>query len=240
MQNLEILKNDVQITSVDIAELTGKKHFNVLIDIRNEIEKLGEVGGLIFQATYYTDKSNRQSPCYSMGKKGAMQLALKYDAVTRYKVIERIEELENTNGYQIPQTYAEALRFSAQQIEENEKLQLKIEQDKPYTEYGLAIADTDRCIKVNDFVKTLNNANIKTGRNRLFKWLREEGILCSGRADYNRPKQMYIDMGIFKVKQNVTTVNGANYLTFTPLITGKGQKYLFERIKKDMRFEVLQ
>jgi anti-repressor protein len=131
--------------------------------------------------------------------------------------------------------------FQKLKTEQEQRIQLqqKIEQDKPYTEFGQAITHSNAAVTVNDYAKALNNANIDIGRNRLFKWFREEEYLCRSKADYNRPKQMYIDMGIFKVKQNVTTVNGANYLTFTPLITGKGQKYLFERIKKDMRFGVL-
>jgi len=32
-----------------------------------------------------TDRQNKEQPCYSFGKDGAMQLALKYDAKTRYR-----------------------------------------------------------------------------------------------------------------------------------------------------------
>ncbi|NCC88338.1 MAG: hypothetical protein EOM05_10845, partial [Clostridia bacterium] len=31
------------MTSLDIAEITGKQHKNVMRDIREEIEKLGEI-----------------------------------------------------------------------------------------------------------------------------------------------------------------------------------------------------
>ncbi len=92
----QLMNNDIKMTSLDIAEIVGKEHKNIMRDIRNEIASLGdELGKLIFEPTSYTDKSNRQKPCYSFGKEGAMQLALKYDAKTRYKVIKRIEELEN-------------------------------------------------------------------------------------------------------------------------------------------------
>lgn len=89
------MKADVQMTSLDIAELVGKEHKNVMRDIRNEIESLGnEIGQLIFEQSTYTNSQNKEQPCYKFGKDGAMQLALKYDAVTRYKVIKHIEELE--------------------------------------------------------------------------------------------------------------------------------------------------
>lgn len=120
----ELMKNDVRMTSLDIAELTGKRHADVMRDIRKEIDELGtEIGERIFAPTSYKDKSNRDSPCYSFGKDGAMQLALKYDATTRYKVIKRIEELENEKSIKLPSTYKEALLQLVEQVEENERLQ---------------------------------------------------------------------------------------------------------------------
>lgn len=92
------LTTNVQMTSLDVAELTGKEHRNVMRDIRNEMNELGaEVSLLIFEQSIYTNERGREYECYSFGKDGAMQLALKYDATTRYKVIKRIEELENNN-----------------------------------------------------------------------------------------------------------------------------------------------
>src|SRR5699024_393914 len=47
----------------------------------------------------------------------------KYDAKTRYKVIERIEELENQNTPTLPTTYKEALLQLVEKVEEIEKLE---------------------------------------------------------------------------------------------------------------------
>lgn len=92
----QLMSNDIKMTSLDIAELTGKMHKHVMADIRKEIEELGaDIGQPIFRPSSYINKQNKEQPCYSFGKEGAMQLALKYDAKTRYKVIKRIEELEN-------------------------------------------------------------------------------------------------------------------------------------------------
>ena len=64
-------------------------------DIREEIEKIEEVvTEPIFGFSEYVDSTGRKLPCYEFGKTGAMQIALRYDAKTRYKVIKRIEELE--------------------------------------------------------------------------------------------------------------------------------------------------
>lgn len=91
----QLITADVKMTSLDIAGVTGKRHSDIMRDVRKEVEELGdEVGQRIFALTSYTDKSNRQSPCFEFGKDGAMQLALKYDAKTRYNVIQYVEKLE--------------------------------------------------------------------------------------------------------------------------------------------------
>lgn len=96
---LEVVKEksfEVAMTSLQVAEVTGKRHDNIMIDIKDEISKLGEeIGVLIFQETQYQNKQNKQFyKMYNLSRDGAMQLGARYDAVTRYKMIQRINELE--------------------------------------------------------------------------------------------------------------------------------------------------
>jgi len=92
----QLITTDVKMTSLDIAEVTGKEHKNVMRDVRNEIKELGEEEGLlIFELTERVDSHNRRQPVFSFGKEGAMQLALKYDAKTRRSVIKYVDQLEN-------------------------------------------------------------------------------------------------------------------------------------------------
>ena len=52
MNNLVISENIKTMTSLEVAELTNKKHYNILADIRDEINKLGQDRGqLIFQCS---------------------------------------------------------------------------------------------------------------------------------------------------------------------------------------------
>lgn len=103
----QLMKADVQMTSLNIAELTGKRHADVMRDIRKEVEELGEeIAQRIFALGSYLDKNKQERPCYEFGKDGAMQLALKYDAVTRYKVIQHIEELEQEKKLPVNSTVA--------------------------------------------------------------------------------------------------------------------------------------
>lgn len=103
----QLITSDIELTSLDIADLTGKMHKHVMADIRKETADLGEeIGRTIFRPIERMDSYNRKQPCYTFGKDGAMQLALKYDAKTRYKVIKRIEELESGNKPMSPSELA--------------------------------------------------------------------------------------------------------------------------------------
>ena len=95
MNELQILGNKNTLTSLDVAEITGKDHKNILADIRDEISKLGEERGrLIFQQSYYTNLQNKQQPMFLLNYKGVLQLGARYNAETRFKLIEKIEQLQ--------------------------------------------------------------------------------------------------------------------------------------------------
>lgn len=85
------------MTSLEVAELTGKEHKNILRDIKDESEKLQNQGinpQLIFEPTQYQDKTPtggaRTLPMYILTKEGVLQLAARYDAVVRFRLIERV------------------------------------------------------------------------------------------------------------------------------------------------------
>ena len=82
------------MTSLEVAEVTGKAHSNVMRDIRNILEQLEDRGAFKFELTSYVDKSNRESPCYQLTQKDCLLLASGYDANLRAKIINRWEELE--------------------------------------------------------------------------------------------------------------------------------------------------
>lgn len=62
-----------RMSSLEIAELTGKRHDAILRDIRNLLKQ--GVSAHNFVETSYRDKSNRQSPCFELTKKGCLILA---------------------------------------------------------------------------------------------------------------------------------------------------------------------
>lgn len=86
------------MTSLQIAEITGKTHSNVMRDIRNILEQLEEKHKfnfeLMFKITKLGNNAERKDPYYLLIKKDCLLLASGYDANLRAKIINRWEELE--------------------------------------------------------------------------------------------------------------------------------------------------
>lgn len=67
--------NKELMTSLEISEITGKEHKNVMRDIRNMLEQLDTKDGLNFELVNYKDAKGETRPCYAMTKKGSLCLA---------------------------------------------------------------------------------------------------------------------------------------------------------------------
>lgn len=125
---IKITENNKEvITSLEIAEITGKEHKNVMRDIRNMLEKLDNEDALNFELVDYKDAKGETRPCYAMTKKGSLCLASGYDANLRMKIINRWEELEMKERAMLPATYKDALLALVAKIEEQEKTQALLE-----------------------------------------------------------------------------------------------------------------
>ena len=95
MNELQLLESKGTMTSLEIAEITGKEHYNILADIRDEIKKLGEErAALIFQGSEYKDKNNQNRPMFIANIQGILQLGARYSADVRYKLIEKVTKKE--------------------------------------------------------------------------------------------------------------------------------------------------
>jgi Rha family phage regulatory protein len=121
---IKVVDDEIFADSRMIAEHFGKQHGHVLRDITDEIEKLGDFTQSIFGLSNYKDSTGRTLPCYTMNEEGLMQIAARYDAVARRKLIVKIKELKQNNKSKLPNSYKEALLKLVEQIEETEKIQL--------------------------------------------------------------------------------------------------------------------
>lgn len=229
----ELMTNDIKMTSLDISELIGRNHSHVMRDIRKEIKDLGEdFNQSIFGLVEYTDRKGERRPCYSFGKDGAMQLALKYDAKTRFKVIKRIEELENNP--KLPGTYKEALIQLVEKVEENERLEtnnLMLEQQvgelKPKADYTDIILKNKGLVLISQIAKDYGMS-----ANKMNKLLHELKV------QYKRGKQWllyakYHDKGYTHSETfEYTKKDGTKDVDMTTKWTQRGRLFLYELLKE--------
>ena len=89
------VKNDDRtMTSLEIAELTGKQHKNVMQAIRNMEPAWEKVNGLKFQLVEYRDKKGELRPCYQLTKTECLYIATKFNDEARARLVLRWQELE--------------------------------------------------------------------------------------------------------------------------------------------------
>lgn len=218
----EVVLSKDKMSSLEVAELTGKAHFNVMRDIRSLLEQ--KVNQINFEAVEYTDKKGEKRPCYNLTKKGCLILASGYDAKLREKIIDRWEELEEakqTGGFQIPQSYSEALMLAAKQAEQIEQAKQTINRLQPKADFADAAFTTDDKVDIGMAAKILK---LGFGRNTLFQKLRQVGVFFSNR---NEPKQRFVNAGYFEMKEKFIERNShPGFVVTKILVTQKGLAYI--------------
>ena len=79
-------QNKQTMTSLEIAELTGKQHKNVMQAIRKMEPAWEKVNGRKFALVEYRDKKGELRPCYSLTKTECLYIATKFNDEARAKL----------------------------------------------------------------------------------------------------------------------------------------------------------
>ncbi len=94
-----------RMTSLEIAELTGKQHKNVMQAIRNMEPAWVKVQGLKFQLLQKTyslpNGGKKMMPYYSLTKTECLYIATKFNDEARARLVLRWEELERGVGWKM-------------------------------------------------------------------------------------------------------------------------------------------
>ncbi|ALD75279.1 Rha family transcriptional regulator [Citrobacter sp. Awk 4] len=95
-QEISIINLDqlVSMTSVEIAELTGKEHRNVLRDIRNMAEELNALKTELVGEEVYKDAKGESRVMYRLDRKHTFILVAGYSVHLRAKCYDHIQTLE--------------------------------------------------------------------------------------------------------------------------------------------------
>ena len=138
---------------------------------------------------------------------------------------EVLPKIRQTGGFNLPQSFSEALQLAADQAKQIELLEKKNNELIPKAEFFDAVTDSKTAISIGETAKVLD-AGI--GQNKLFAFLRDNNILKSD----NTPYQRYIDMGYFRVVEQKYEVHGEIKISIKTLVFQKGIDFIRRLLNK--------
>lgn len=229
-----LIPNQKGMTSLEIAEVTGKQHAHVMRDIRSLLSQ--GVSASNFGLGSYTDANGQKRPLFNLTPKGCLILASGYDAVLRERIINRLEYLENGKKViKTPQTYLEALE--ALVATEKEKEQLRIETEQQQATIELQDKEIKEAApKVNYYNNHLQSVNTLTSTQiakqigmdaeKLHKKLKETNVIYrqSGQWLLHSP---YSTWGLHSTRtQTYTRSDGSIGTNVYTVWTERGRRFI--------------
>lgn len=201
--------------SREIAEMTGKQHGHVCRDIAEMLKGL-EINQSNFGSVYIAGNGEERA-CFKLPKRETLILVSGYSVELRAAIIDRWAELESSNGLALPQTFAQALRLLADKTEEVEAQSKQLAIQAPKVAFYEAVTGSKDTVDLGTVSKVLNIKGF--GRNNLFDFLRDRGVLMAG----NIPYQKFVDAGCFRViESKYTKPDGSTHVNFKTVVYQKG------------------
>lgn len=210
------------MSSVEIAELTGKLHKNVLADIRSMLAEL-EIDSADFSAQY-KDSTGRFLPCFNLDREMTDTLLTGYSAKMRLAVVRRWRELEAAIAQprELSRMDLIQLAFEAEQA----RLQLTIQVEQQATKIHSLENLFKEGMTHTQFCKGLNGVNVmqvgKYLESRNWLYNESKSGLRLRVASYARDKYMT------EHQHEVTPHGKEAFISFTPVLLKKGAVRLYD------------
>ena len=175
---------------------------------------------------------------YRLAMKAKNEVAEKFQAKVADEIIPSIRKhggyIAGQESMTDDQLLAKALLVAQSKIAERDQIiaqkQERIEQMKPKALFADAVSASKHSILVGDLAKLICQNGYQIGQKRLFQWMRDNGYLMTQGSSYNRPKQRYVERGLFEIKEStINNPDGSVRITITPKVTGKGQVYFVNK-----------
>lgn len=240
------------MTSLQIAEVTGKSHANVMRDIRNVLER--GASEINYDLASYSDAQGKERPMYNLTPKGCLVLASGYDVVLREKIIDKLEEYQQKEKSTMPalpdfSNPAEAARAWAEQYEqkmieqkradvaEQQVLALtsEIETMQPKVSYYDTILNNKSTVTTTqiaqDYGMSAIALNKKLNEMRIQHKVNSQWILYAP----------YISQGYVQSKPvDIVRANGRNDVKYNTEWTQKGRLFLYDVLKGEGIIPVIE
>lgn len=245
--------NDLQVfRNAEFGELTLLEINNAPWFVGKEVaEKLGYTNQneAIQDHVSYEDKLNSKMLSsfddYNFGQRGAwlinesglysLILGSKLESAKRFKrwvTSEVLPAIRRTGSYSNQPTGGKLLAMAV--LEAQKLLEAKDEEIarmKPKEIFADSVAGSKHSILIGELAKILTSNGFKTGQNRLFVILRDDGFLIKRKgSDFNMPSQKSMELGLMEIKETaINNPDGSIRVSKTTKVTGKGQIYFVNR-----------
>jgi phage antirepressor YoqD-like protein len=215
MQNLTNT-NVLTMTSSEIAELVDSRHDSV----RRTIERLaadrdgaGFPKAPIIQLPPMVEVKNHQGQTvqeYLIGKRDSYIIVAQLSPEFTARLVDRWQELEQDNQFNIPQTLPDALRLAADLADKMQEQQLVIEQQKPAVEF------LDRYVEAKNTKGIREVAKVLGAKEKEFvNWLLDKHFMYR-QGNALLPYAHYQHSNYFEIKTGESNGHAFTQARFTP------------------------
>ena len=167
------------MTSLEIAELTGKPHNDVMKAIRKMEPAWEKIAQGNFSLGSYRDANNQVRPCYDLTKRECLFIATKFNDEARARLVLRWEQLEMERLAKQPMkllTSAQEVLQESENIVAGQLSVLNRESDGCFTVRQIAEVYNMRPEDLNSFLVDQNIQRWSGGQYRLTPALADSGL----------------------------------------------------------------
>ena len=199
------------MSSREIAELCDKEHRNVCRDIENLNATYGQMGLLKIEQTPYTHEQNGQTYYeYQLTKEQTIDLITGYRADLRIRINRRWQELEQATTPRLPQTYLEALRALADEVEAHEHTQQQLAIAEPKVQYFDKLVERNL---LTNFTTTAKEFGVR--RKDFVAYLLDNGYIYRDQRGNLLPYAVHVPH-LFEVKEYCKDHHSGTQTLITP------------------------
>ena len=220
MLNFQNTGTEHTMSSLEVAELTGRRHDQVLRTARELVEQ-GVTQSV--ETRYRHEQNGVEYPEHRLNKRDSLVLVARLSPEFTGRIVDRWMQLEAAAARPVVEmTRLEVIELLLQTETERLALEGKVAADAPKVAFAEAVRKIEGTCHIGKIAKALG-----FGQNKFFKRLRADGILIEN----NLPYQKYLDRGYFTVVEQApyTDKDNVKHPTFTTMVTGAGQVFLAKR-----------
>ena len=232
MTDLLVIKDEEQRVSARELHnrLKVQKRFSVWFETNSQGFVEGEDFSSVLSGTVVNNGAFRELQDYELSVDMAKHICLMSRTEEGKQCRQYLIDLEK--AWNTPeQIMSRALKIADKTIA---GLTKQVELMQPKADFFDAVADSKTAISMNEVAKVLDVKGL--GRNKLFEFLRDVGILDRR----NVPYQRYVDNGWFRVIEQSYQKNGEPVVTTKTLVYQKGVDGIRKQVVKYMGKEVKQ